>query len=272
MTEELKESADRESSSTTKVQAAKKRSPRRSARADAGERPLRRTKARQEASVVQEAGEGNTPKAARTAAPRKPRRQPKSSEAAATTSSAETTVSAPATEGQGAPAEKPAKPRRNAKSHKPAAGKKPNTKGERGDKNKKPQKGVKEKNAGAKKSVTKMGPKGAAAEGKIEKSEKSRVSAARPAKRREPKRPNKWDDNYGNSIYYQPKRQNLRTLRSDQPMHWEPVDPYHPSSQALSLPQTMPDDDFPMRSRGPRGNRGNAKPAKKRFRSNRGDR
>ena len=77
------------------------------------------------------------------------------------------------------------------------------------------------------------------------------------------------DDNFGNSIYYQPKRQDLRTLRSDQPMHWEPVDPYHPSSQALSLPQTMPDDGF--RPRGQRGNgaqKRRSNPNKKRPRKN----
>lgn len=50
------------------------------------------------------------------------------------------------------------------------------------------------------------------------------------------------DDNFGNSIHYQPRRQNLRTLRSDEPLHWEPSDPFHPSSQALSLPQMMPDE------------------------------
>ena len=51
------------------------------------------------------------------------------------------------------------------------------------------------------------------------------------------------DDNFGNSIHYQPKRQNLRGLSSDQQIHWEPTDPYHPSSQALSLPQIMPDEN-----------------------------
>lgn len=51
------------------------------------------------------------------------------------------------------------------------------------------------------------------------------------------------DDNFGNSIHYQPKRQNLRGLPSDQQIHWEPTDPYHPSSQALSLPQIMPDEN-----------------------------
>ena len=59
-----------------------------------------------------------------------------------------------------------------------------------------------------------------------------------------------WDeDNFGNSIHYQPKRQNLRTLRSDQPIHWEPDDPFHPSSQALSLPQLMPDEFQPRPNR-----------------------
>lgn len=59
-----------------------------------------------------------------------------------------------------------------------------------------------------------------------------------------------WDeDNFGNSIHYQPKRQNLRTLRSDQPIHWEPNDPFHPSSQALSLPQLMPDEFQPRQNR-----------------------
>lgn len=57
-------------------------------------------------------------------------------------------------------------------------------------------------------------------------------------------REQEWDDdNFGNSIHYQPKRQNLRGLRSDQTIHWEPTDPYHPSSQALSLPQIMPDEN-----------------------------
>lgn len=54
------------------------------------------------------------------------------------------------------------------------------------------------------------------------------------------------DDNFGNSIHYQPRRQNLRNLRSDEPLHWEPVDPFHPASQALSLPQMMP-DEYPNR-------------------------
>lgn len=50
------------------------------------------------------------------------------------------------------------------------------------------------------------------------------------------------DDNFGNSIHYQPRHRSLRNLGYDQPIHWEPVDPYHPSSQALSLPQIMPDE------------------------------
>lgn len=62
------------------------------------------------------------------------------------------------------------------------------------------------------------------------------------------------DDNFGNSIHYQPKRQNLRTLRSDQPIHWQPDDPYHPSSQALSLPQIMPDENAPFGRRPKNGN------------------
>lgn len=66
-------------------------------------------------------------------------------------------------------------------------------------------------------------------------------------KKRRPPRPKIDEDNFGNSIYYQPKRQNLRTLRSDQPIHWEPNDPFHPASQALSLPQMMP-DEYPSRS------------------------
>ena len=77
-------------------------------------------------------------------------------------------------------------------------------------------------------------------------------------KRYQKKRPNpkarrekQWDDdNFGNSIHYQPKRQNHRDLRNDQPLYWEPTDPYHPSSQALSLPQMMP-DEF---RRAPKGN------------------
>ena len=57
-------------------------------------------------------------------------------------------------------------------------------------------------------------------------------------------REQEWDDdNFGNSIHYQPKRQNLRGLRADQTIQWEPADPYHPSSQALSLPQIMPDEN-----------------------------
>ena len=50
-------------------------------------------------------------------------------------------------------------------------------------------------------------------------------------------------DVYKRQIHYQPKRQNLRGLPSDQQIHWEPTDPYHPSSQALSLPQIMPDEN-----------------------------
>lgn len=61
-------------------------------------------------------------------------------------------------------------------------------------------------------------------------------------------------DNFGNSIHYQPKRRNLRNLGYDQPIHWEPIDPYHPSSQALSLPQTMP-DEYPRPVRNVNGNR-----------------
>ena len=67
---------------------------------------------------------------------------------------------------------------------------------------------------------------------------KPRKPAAQPKPREQ-----EWDeDNFGNSIHYQPKRQNLRGLRDDQTIHWEPSDPYHPSSQALSLPQIMPDE------------------------------
>lgn len=62
------------------------------------------------------------------------------------------------------------------------------------------------------------------------------------------------DDNFGNSIHYQPKRRNLRNLGYDQPIHWEPIDPYHPSSQALSLPQIMP-DEYPRPVRNVNGNR-----------------
>lgn len=62
------------------------------------------------------------------------------------------------------------------------------------------------------------------------------------------------DDNFGNSIHYQPRRQNLRTLRSDEPLHWEPSDPFHPSSQALSLPQMMPDENG-FRTNRPRNDR-----------------
>lgn len=62
------------------------------------------------------------------------------------------------------------------------------------------------------------------------------------------------DDNFGNSIHYQPKRHNLRNLGYDQPIHWEPIDPYHPSSQALSLPQIMP-DEYPRPVRNVNGNR-----------------
>lgn len=62
------------------------------------------------------------------------------------------------------------------------------------------------------------------------------------------------DDNFGNSIHYQPKRRNLRNLGYDQPIHWEPIDPYHPSPQALSLPQIMP-DEYPRPVRNVNGNR-----------------
>lgn len=62
------------------------------------------------------------------------------------------------------------------------------------------------------------------------------------------------DDNFGNSIHYQPKRRNLRNLGYDQPIHWEPIDPYHPSSQALSLPQIMA-DEYPRPVRNVNGNR-----------------
>lgn len=62
------------------------------------------------------------------------------------------------------------------------------------------------------------------------------------------------DDNFGNSSHYQPKRRNLRNLGYDQPIHWEPIDPYHPSSQALSLPQIMP-DEYPRPVRNVNGNR-----------------
>lgn len=62
------------------------------------------------------------------------------------------------------------------------------------------------------------------------------------------------DDNFGNSIHYQPKRRNLRNLGYDQPIHWEPIDPYHPSSQALSLPQIMP-DEYPRPVRNVNSNR-----------------
>ena len=104
-----------------------------------------------------------------------------------------------------------------------------------------------EHNAGndSRKSVNKFERKDSRPEGKINKSR-----TGKPNARRDNRKPAaRWnDDNYGNSIYYQPKRQDLRTLRSDQPMHWEPVDPFHPASQALSLPQTMP-DEYPHRSR-----------------------
>lgn len=72
----------------------------------------------------------------------------------------------------------------------------------------------------------------------------------RPKAERRENRRDEWDDdNFGNSIHYQPKRQNLRTLRSDQPIHWEPNDPFHPSAQSLSLPQLMPDEFQPRRNR-----------------------
>ena len=72
----------------------------------------------------------------------------------------------------------------------------------------------------------------------------------RPKTERRENRRDEWDDdNFGNSIHYQPKRQNLRTLRSDQPIHWEPNDPFHPSAQSLSLPQLMPDEFQPRRNR-----------------------
>jgi superfamily II DNA/RNA helicase len=79
-------------------------------------------------------------------------------------------------------------------------------------------------------------------------------NAAERRNRHENRREEWDDDNFGNSIHYQPKRQNLRTLRSDQPIHWQPDDPYHPSSQALSLPQMMPDENAPFGRRPKNGN------------------
>lgn len=80
------------------------------------------------------------------------------------------------------------------------------------------------------------------------------------------------DDNFGNSIHYQPRRQNLRNLRSDEPLHWEPSDPYHPSSQALSLPQIMPDENGfrPNRSRNDHKGNYNNRPRKPSFKKRRG--
>ena len=83
---------------------------------------------------------------------------------------------------------------------------------------------------------------------------KKKPQAAKPrAERRD-----EWDDdddNFGNSIHYKPRHQNLRTLRSDQPIHWEPNDPFHPSAQALSLPQLMPDEYAGRGTRDVDGNR-----------------
>lgn len=76
--------------------------------------------------------------------------------------------------------------------------------------------------------------------------EKKRFQKKRPKTQTPRRQESEWDeDNFGNSIHYQPKRQNLRGLRSDQTIHWEPTDPYHPASQALSLPQMMPDEVRP---------------------------
>ena len=126
-----------------------------------------------------------------------------------------------------------------------------------------PKKSAQPANTSSRKSANNFGGKGKRSESKMDKA-RSPQRAASKANR------SSWDDdNFGNSIYYQPKRQDLRTLRSDQPMHWEPVDPYHPSSQALSLPQTMPDDGF--RPRGQRGNgaqKRRSNPNKKRPRKN----
>lgn len=72
---------------------------------------------------------------------------------------------------------------------------------------------------------------------------RDRKKPARQGAETKPREQDWDDDNFGNSIHYQPKRQNLRGLRSDQQIHWEPSDPYHPSSQALSLPQIMPDEN-----------------------------
>ncbi len=121
------------------------------------------------------------------------------------------------------------------------------------------------------KSVNKFNGKPSRGEGKMEKSRRNNAVTGR---RQQKAQQDQWDDdNFGNSIYYQPKRQNLRTLRSDQPMHWEPEDPFHPASQALTLPQNMP-DEFPARQR-QRPNRSSSRnngPMKKRQRkpTNRG--
>ena len=94
------------------------------------------------------------------------------------------------------------------------------------------------------------------------------------AKKPQQKQRDDWydDDNFGNSIHYQPRRQNLRNLRSDEPLHWEPSDPYHPSSQALSLPQMMPDENGyrPNRSRNDRKGNYNNRSRKPGFKKRRG--
>ncbi len=257
MTEELKEAADYETSSAKKTNPERKRPTRRQVRTPRSLRAERHNNARASLSAKRYEGVETVVT--------KPRRKmdktkvtPEEVQESATTSSSDR----PRLRSPSAKAPKNLKASQSARLRKasPAKGIKPE-----GAKTNKPVR--------TKKSVTKIGQKASRVGGRIEKSEKSRAPSNRSALTRDSKPMSRRDDNFGNSIYYQPKRQNLRTLRSDQPMHWEPIDPYHPSNQALSLPQTMPDEDYPMRSRSLRGKRGNTKPAtKKRFRSNRGDR
>lgn len=256
MTEELKETADHETSSAKKTNTERKRPTRRQVRTPRSLRVERHNNARASLSAKR-AEDVET-------VVTKPRRKVSKPKVASETTQESATISVRERPHRGPLATKPSKSNKTSKTGRLGKAK--------------PIKGVKsestktEKTAQTKKFVTKIGQKASRAGGKIEKSEKSRTLSTRSSKPRDTKRTSKRDDNFGNSIYYQPKRQNLRTLRSDQPMHWEPIDPYHPSNQALSLPQTMPDEDYPMRSRSSRGKRSNAKPvAKKRFRSNRGD-
>lgn len=65
------------------------------------------------------------------------------------------------------------------------------------------------------------------------------------------------DDNFGNSIHYQPRHGAVHSATSHPSINWNPADPYNPTSQALSLPQVMPDEMPRMRKPG--------RPFKKKF-------